>query len=546
MNPSIPLSHRRFWRSALVTGFLVLVYLAINLLVLGGDDFVYQLNSFMVIPLSILTSVMGLLLWRQMKEGFQSRRIWGGLLSGWILWTLAEALWGIFSLLGQDPYPSPADIFFLLGYIPLSIGLLSRIRNLPTRPNKFQYAMLGLVSLLAGSVTFAYIFIPIMQGYDPERLLESILSLFYPLADLLLLLVVLRILFTFGPGNYGMAWRLILIGFITVTISDLFYSYADWNGLYYPDSRATIISTVGVDWLYCLSYLFWSFGMYVLRVLLGEHEIRRINFEPQLVPNTYILIFTDQEGRVSGVSQNYHRLFPVKDMMRKTIAELLGISAQVESHIRTQFMTNKKLHEEKVCMVGTSGMQYEAWISGLAIMPSPNQYDGAVILLRLYADGGESSYELSEYHMSLVSNILRKVDNSEKREISRFFYDYYLTFIFSLYNLVLQEGGPPMSLALLDELRTAAKAHGWNFDFQPQKDWDADPVVHLELSTHAWQVLLETAKKFTAQLTDTEKVDACIWETRMQLSKAVLETAVRLENSLSMQAPVKEGYGMKT
>jgi hypothetical protein len=534
MNPLTPSSHQKFQKSALVTGFLVLVYLVINLFVLGGDDFVYQLNSFMVIPLSILTSVMGLLLWRQMKDGYQSRRIWGGLMIGWICWMIAELLWAYYSLTGQDPFPSFADLFYLLGYIPLSIGLLSRIRNLPTRLNKSQYAILGSVSLLAGLVTFAYILLPIMQAYDPERLLESILSPFYPLADLFLLLVVLRILFTFGPGNYGMAWRLVLIGFITVTISDLIYSYADWNGLYYPDSSATILSTVGVDWLYSLSYLFWSFGMYVLRVLLGEHEIRRINFEPQLVPNAYVLIFTDRDGRVSGVSQNYHRLFRTKEMMRKTLAELLGISAREESHIQTEFRTKKKLHEEKLCVVDTSGMQYEAQISGLAIMPSPDQYDGAIILLRLYAEDEETGYELNAYHSSLVSNILSKVDNSEKMEISRFLHDYYLTFILSLYNLVLQEGGPPMSLSLLDELRTVSKANGWKFDFQPQKTWDGDPVVHLEMSNHAWQTLLETTKKFTAQLTDTEKVDACIRETRNQLSEAVLKTATRLDNSLSV------------
>jgi hypothetical protein len=80
--------------------------------------------------------------------------------------------------------------------------------------------------MIAGFATFTYIFIPILQSYNPERFLESILGFFYPLADLFLLLLVLRILFTFGPGNYGMAWRLILIGFITVTISDSFFSYA--------------------------------------------------------------------------------------------------------------------------------------------------------------------------------------------------------------------------------------------------------------------------------------------------------------------------------
>ena len=59
-----------------------------------------------------------------------------------------------------------------------------------------------------------------------------------------------NLLFTYGPGAYGLAWRLILMGFVTVTIADLFFSYADWNGLYYPDSQANLLSTVAVDMLY--------------------------------------------------------------------------------------------------------------------------------------------------------------------------------------------------------------------------------------------------------------------------------------------------------
>jgi hypothetical protein len=529
-------NNRQFQTVTVITSILILFYLVVNLLVIGGDTFVYQLNTFLVSPLSILTSGMALLLWRQMKAGAQSQYIWGGLLIGWICWAIAELLWAFYSLKGLDPYPSMADFFFLLGYIPLSIGFLSRIRNLPKRPDKFQNLVLGFVSITAGFATFTYIFIPILQSYDPERFLESVLGLFYPLADLLLLVVVLRIFFTFSPGNYGMAWRLILIGFITVTISDLVFSYADWNDLYYPDSKATFISTIGVDWLYNISYVCWAFGIYGLRILLSEHEIRRVNFQPQPVPNTYVLIFTDKDGRVGGVSQNYHRLFPVKDMMRKSLADIIGISEQNERHIQEQLRTNKKFHEEGLRITGISGFEYDARISGLAIISPPNQYDGGILLLRLYTEDGEVNYGLSEYHMSLVSNILNKVGNSEKMEISRFFYDYYLTLILSLYNLVLQEGGTPTAQSFLDELQTVSKANGWGIVFEPQMNWDSNRTAHLELPYQAWHILLETAKKFTSQLTDTERVNAAIQETRIQLSEAVLTTAARLDSLLNVQA----------
>ena len=120
-------SNRQLQTVTVITGMLVLFYFLINLLVIGGDTFVYQLNTFLVSPLSILTSGMALLLWRQMKAGAQSQYIWGGLLIGWIFWMVAELLWAFYLLKGQDPYPSLADLFFLLGYVPMSIGFLIRM-----------------------------------------------------------------------------------------------------------------------------------------------------------------------------------------------------------------------------------------------------------------------------------------------------------------------------------------------------------------------------------------------------------------------------------
>jgi hypothetical protein len=105
--------------------------------------------------------------------------------------------------------------------------------------------------------------------------------------------------------------------------------------------------------------------------------------------------------------------------------------------------------------------------------------------------------------------------------------------------LVLQEGGTPMSQSFLDELQSVSKANGWGIVFEPQMNWDSNPTAHLELPNQAWHILLETAKKFATQLTDTEKVNACIHEARTQLSEAILKTAVRLDNLPSVQTQVK-------
>ena len=59
-----------------------------------------------------------------MNTGRTNRLLWGGLLAGWALWVIAEILWVVYGNLYQEiPYPSPADFFWLIGYVPMGYGL---------------------------------------------------------------------------------------------------------------------------------------------------------------------------------------------------------------------------------------------------------------------------------------------------------------------------------------------------------------------------------------------------------------------------------------
>lgn len=160
-------SNGRFRTVVAVIVILEALYVIINIFVLGGDEFVFKLNSFMVSPLAALTAILATHLWRQMKSGAQSRILWGGLFLGWLCWAIAESLWAAYSLAGEDPYPSWADLFFLAGYVPLSFGFISRLRRLPRKPEITHQLVIWLISLFVISVTTFFILIPIIQEYDP-------------------------------------------------------------------------------------------------------------------------------------------------------------------------------------------------------------------------------------------------------------------------------------------------------------------------------------------------------------------------------------------
>jgi hypothetical protein len=519
MNLTQSFSNRQIRAAYISVGILGLFYLVLNLFVIGGDEFIYRLNTLLVIPLSIITSGMAITLWRQMRSSSQNRTLWSGLLIGWVFWAVAEFLWATYSILGQDPYPSWADFFFLMAYIPFSVGFLSRVRSLP-KSRKSQGGIVWAISLIVILVTTVFVLIPILQDYSSEKLLESFLGLFYPMGDLFLLLLALNLFFTYGPGDYGAGWRLILVGFITVTFSDLFYTYADWNGLYYPDLKATWMSTFGVDVPYNISYVLWTLGIYVLFILLREHRAHKINFQPKPVSDAHILLFTKRDGTIIDVSHNYHRLFHLSDVQGKPLAETLGISKEQENIIHQKLLAGKKLTDEPIQFVVDSGTRQEGWLCGLAIINPENEYSGATILLRtLMADEAFDDI-MSEHQKSMVSYVLSKSGSNENNEAKQLFWDYHLAYIKSLFNMALGEGGATMSQSLLEELQVAAQKHGWDMQFNPQTILE-DTAIPFEVLKEALPALLEVAKQFLIKITDGFTAEAQLQEINSQFSEVV-------------------------
>jgi hypothetical protein len=223
-------SDRQLKRVTIAVAIVMLVFVTINIFVVGGDLFIYTFNSSLNSPLAIIVAFSAFSVWRLMSAEKHNRFLWSGILIGWALWALAETIWAVYSILGQEvPYPSLADFFWVVGYIPMGIGLITRIRTMPTKPNRSQNLLIWWFSASTILLTIFFIFIPIIQSFDPQRLIESILNLVYPLADLFLVIIVWRLFFTYEEGDYGFSWRLLTLGFIFMTVSDFIFTYTTWQ-----------------------------------------------------------------------------------------------------------------------------------------------------------------------------------------------------------------------------------------------------------------------------------------------------------------------------
>ena len=143
-------------------------------------------SSIALILLALLGVVFGAILAFSKKYPDTIRRTWAFIGLASLSNCIAEILWFYYSQQGLNPYPSMADVFYLLFYPLLLAGVLS-LPYLPSKPG--QRLMIGLdmsiVMLVGGMLIWTYILGPVIDQHDTG--LPGLISLAYPLGDFLIL-----------------------------------------------------------------------------------------------------------------------------------------------------------------------------------------------------------------------------------------------------------------------------------------------------------------------------------------------------------------------
>jgi len=520
-------SNRRYRTAVIVAGIFVLVYVLVNIFVIGGDGFVINLNNLAAPLLAIITTIFAVLLFLQVRANSRSRMLWVGLFAGWILWAIAETIWFVYGYLGKVvPYPSIADIFWLIGYIPLGIGLYSRLHEMPLKLTNSQKVALWVSSLATIFITLAFVILPVFQAYDATNRLASIISIIYPLADLVLLVSVLRLLFVYRAGDYGMGWNMLITGFVLMTIADLVFAYATPLGLYYPNQKANLISTLGNSVPYNLSYLMWIFGIYALLLVVKEQHPIEINpVQPKLVPNVHMLISTKSDDTIIQVSNNLALIFDFDDPKGRSMAQVLHIPEEVAQSVFDKVRSGEK-KEMLLSLKNRNGALLDLLVCGTTIFSPQGEYSGQNLLLRTLV---ESDYTLDDkldaYQRSIVVYLQKSCGIDEDGEKKKLLLDYYLAYLKQLYNFVYHTGGGHLGVVFLANLEQTAREHQWQFQFDPQNPSDYSEYSLVVLRKEL-PVLVETARRFASQLTDPESVETEMQAISSQFSEDVHKNVV--------------------
>ncbi|WP_183095794.1 bifunctional diguanylate cyclase/phosphodiesterase [Nocardioides stalactiti] len=176
------------------------------------------------------------------------RRIWWAIALSQALFLLGDATWTVLAdVLHVEPFPSVADVWYLVQYPVLALGMVWLVRG--RQRGRDRAAFLDAAILTTGFTVTATVFFIVPAATSDVSLLSRMVAAAYPACDLLVLAVLLRVLTT-GILRNASLWALI-IGVGTLLAADLHYAVTVVLGTGYPG---------WIDAGYLVSYVLLGFA----------------------------------------------------------------------------------------------------------------------------------------------------------------------------------------------------------------------------------------------------------------------------------------------
>ena len=147
----------------------------------------------------------------------------------------------------SNPFPSIADAFYLATYPLITLGLLGMVRA--RRHEKETRALLDALIVTVACALLSWIFLiqPYVRAHG-MTLFQKVISIGYPLGDIVILGLLLRLVLTGAMRNRSM--QLLTLGGAGVLVADTAYGFIQLNGTW------KVGGPVDLGWV--LFYLCWG------------------------------------------------------------------------------------------------------------------------------------------------------------------------------------------------------------------------------------------------------------------------------------------------
>ncbi len=251
---------RWLWMAVLLAGALLMALFFALPTGSVEQSAVYDLVGLLVVGVSLFG------LWLHRPTGWQP---WLILALGQLAFVVGDIIWTTYAALGEDPFPSPADLSYLLGYPLLAIGLGVGIRRRVSGGDRAGLLDGAILATGAVVVWWAFILGPLVQATDPDPLSFAI-SIAYPIGDLLLIGLALGLVMT--PGARSPAFRLLVANLVALLVGDLVFGLQSLEGTYVDGGL--------LDGTWLLAYILFATA--------ATHPTMCVLFEPRPIAITLL------------------------------------------------------------------------------------------------------------------------------------------------------------------------------------------------------------------------------------------------------------------
>jgi hypothetical protein len=469
------------------------------------------INDVAAVLCALIATILFVGVWLSTSSKDISKKIWGQIVVGMVAWTVAEGTWAYYEvILGQEvPYPSLADSFWLFGYVMFYVALLSQYRlfqTTPTRPQKLAIAWLVIVFSLIVSFLVLY---PIIESFDPQKVLESLLNIAYPLSDLVLLILTLAIIFSLEQGRFALTWRLLGLGLVFMSTADLMFSYASWNEIYFPEGRLNSI-TLLVDTLYYVSYLTLGLAAYTYSLVSDSLQSVKIDVVLRALTKSNILVFIDRDGRIISASDNFLNL--VRSLqnpahyLQRPLSQALNIDQALMADLVRKTIQQGSLSTQPMEVRDSRGDLRTIWLTSVAVYEGQKKLVCLALVLRTnFHLQDEEERALSEEQKMLVNYYLTQAGTYQNEE-NQVLKAYFLEQIRLLYSLIQQFSGVSVAHKLMIHLNQVVGQKDWHFTFTGQEIGIPEEYEGETLAERL-SVLLQEAKNFAVNIINLRIVE---------------------------------------
>lgn len=227
---------------------IAVINLAANLI---SQDLAILVGNLGYIPITGTFLVLSLLIASRFGLTGNHGLAWFSFAAFAVSWFIAEMLWVHQELvLKEDPFPSAADIFYIVGYpflLMFFVAYLQPVRAAITKK------ILGLSSAVSVGVLLPSLYLVLGNGIHADSL-NVILGAIYPVFDAMVIIPAMIGVVLFFKGHVNFMWTLVCLGIICLFVADTAFLFGQNEDSYYTGNPAEI--------LFYWNYVFLAFGVH--------------------------------------------------------------------------------------------------------------------------------------------------------------------------------------------------------------------------------------------------------------------------------------------